>query len=77
MARHKNGDWNLGEKASDGLTWEQASIAVLMDIRDELQRLNRVICCSNFIGMPFTLRRIEENTKKRARTLQKKGRSRV
>lgn len=36
-SRHKNTNWQLNESASN----EHAIIAVLMDIRDELQELNR------------------------------------
>lgn len=42
MARHKDANWNLSEPA---LTWEQAQIAVLMDIRDELKSINRLLNC--------------------------------
>ena len=50
-------------------TWERAGIAVLMDIRDELQRLNRLLSCPNFVGIPHTLKTISRKlpAKKRAR----------
>lgn len=35
-----------------------ATVAVLMDIREELQRLNSLLHCSNFIGIPRTLKTI-------------------
>lgn len=38
MARYKDIDWNL-----DDCSAEVAQIAVLMDIRDELKRLNSLI----------------------------------
>ena len=69
MARHKNVDWELPDKLSD---WEQANTAVLMDIRAELQMLNKLLGCSNFTGIPDTLHRIARNTakpkRKKART---------
>ena len=43
MARHKDSNWNLD--TPPGLTG--AGVAVLMDIRDELKALNRVMQCSN------------------------------
>lgn len=43
MARHKNKQWSLPE--GQVKTWEQAGIALLMDIRDELQQLNRLLNC--------------------------------
>lgn len=56
MARHKNADWNLAE---DRPGWEGAQLAVLMDIRDELQTLNRLLHCVNFQNIPHKLDRIE------------------
>lgn len=53
--RRKDVSWNVGE--TDGsITWERATVAVLMDIRDELKRLNSLLYCSNFTGIPTTLR---------------------
>lgn len=42
--------------------------ALLMDIRDELKRLNGVLHCPNFLAIPFKLDAIKRNTtKKRTR----------
>lgn len=41
MARHKNVDWQLPTANS----WENTNAALLMDIRDELQTLNRIMRC--------------------------------
>lgn len=38
MARHKNKSWNIPDEPN----YEQATLAVLMDIRDELQESNRL-----------------------------------
>lgn len=62
MSRHYNCDWNLPEKLT---TWEEVQVALLMDIRLELTKLNRLLNCSNFTSFPRDLRRIAENTKKR------------
>ncbi len=35
-----------------------------MDLRDELKRLNALLYCPNFTGIPATLRQISQNTKK-------------
>jgi hypothetical protein len=67
MARHKNSDWQLpGPRIG---TWEQVGIAVLMDIRDELQsiglqqtRLLNILECRNFQNIPRILRAIARNT---------------
>lgn len=50
MARFRNTDWNVAESPTDrysAANCNEASLAVLMDIREELQRLNRVMLCSN------------------------------
>lgn len=67
MARHKNAEWVLAEDINSegklsGLARRQ--VAVLMDIRDELQTLNTLLGCRNFTGIPATLRAIQRNTKK-------------
>lgn len=42
-------------------------LSVLMDVRDELKRLNNVIQCHNFIAVPSKLDAIVRNTRKRKR----------
>lgn len=42
MARHKNTDWNLPTSCQN---WTQVAVIILMDIRDELQSLNRKANC--------------------------------
>jgi len=69
--RHKNKQWrllDLGTPNSDGSRgYENATIhmAILMDIRDELQELNRLLNCANFLAIPTVLRGIEKNTRKK------------
>lgn len=58
MARHCNADWNLGDPPG---TWEQVQVAVLMDIRDELQKLNSHLRCYNFTRIPQVLDKINKN----------------
>lgn len=62
MARKKDIEWNLPEPVTD---WQQASVAVLMDIRDELKRMNNLLHCQNFIQIPRKLDQIRKNTTKR------------
>ena len=75
MPRFKDGDWNL-PKSDKGNpeTWDAVKIAVLMDIRDELKRLNSLLHCSNFMAIPWKLDRIAKNTtkprKRKPRTLK-------
>lgn len=71
MPRHKNMAVDLPEpeRGRDGTkrhSWETIHTALLMDIRDELQTLNRLLGCRNFIGIPDTLHRIQDNTYKRS-----------
>lgn len=61
MARKKDLDWDLPEDNS----WESIHAAILMDIRDELKRLNSLLHCSNFLQIPFTLSKIRKNTTKK------------
>lgn len=56
-----NVDWDL---TGQNLTWEMAQIAVLMDIRAELRRLNAIFHCQNFLEVPTILRDIRKQTKK-------------
>ena len=42
MARHKNGNWNLPDTMPD---WKTVTIPLLMDIRDELQAIRRLVEC--------------------------------
>jgi hypothetical protein len=57
---HRNMNWELTSEFS----WNHANLGMLMDIRDELRRLNNLLHCSNFTGMPFTLLDIKRNTTK-------------
>jgi hypothetical protein len=64
MPRFKDVQWNLpvGESGKI-LTWEALHVAVLMDIRDELKDLNRLLRCPNFTRMPQDLREIGRKVK--------------
>jgi hypothetical protein len=68
MARHKNLDWKLADLNSNGgLSEIHIQIALLMDLRDELQRLNSLLHCPNFIAIPRKLDRIMRNTTRKRR----------
>lgn len=49
---------------ANSFTWETVGVEVLMDIRRELKRLNALLACPNFVGIPETLRGIRRNTAK-------------
>lgn len=59
-----NQEWSVAGSDGNVPTWERVAVAVLMDIRRELQTLNAVFRCHNFQDIPFKLDRIEKNTKK-------------
>lgn len=66
-------DWNWktitdGNYYQTDYFYNHASLAVLMDLRDELQRLNRLLYCVNFQNIPHTLKQIARQTKKRKYT---------
>lgn len=69
MARHKDKEWNLPEAHLDSRgvmvhSWESINAALLMDIRDELKRLNQLLHCPNFIGIPWELTRMRRGIDK-------------
>jgi hypothetical protein len=57
--------WNLANNEGQIGTWEKVQVAVLMDIRSELRRLNSTLQCPNFIDIPRKLDRIARNTAKK------------
>ena len=73
MPRFENVRWDL-TAAPDGSikTWELARLAVLMDIRDELQKLNRLLGCPNFVAVPGILRDIRSRRCHRRHAPRKK-----
>lgn len=62
--RKRNVNWQVADTNGDVKSWDQAMVAVLMDIRDELKQLNHVFGCANFLAIPMTLNRIDNNTRK-------------
>jgi hypothetical protein len=72
MARHKDSDWSLPEGTPNGKDgtnhgWEAIHTAVLMDIRNEMKKLNSVFACRNAQMIPALLRGIARNTTKNKR----------
>jgi hypothetical protein len=60
--RHANAMWTIDMPPTGTMPFGGAQLAVLMDIRDALQALNRVLHCPNFLGIPKVLRDIRLNT---------------
>lgn len=77
--RKKNSNWYVANEEGRAYTEGMAgqTVAVLMDIRDELQDLNRLLSCPNFISIPALLRAIQRNTRrpKRQKAAPKKKHS--
>lgn len=53
-----NVEW---ETPKNSFQWQHVEVEVLMDIREELRRLNGLLHCSNFVGIPATLKSIARN----------------
>jgi hypothetical protein len=62
--RFRNVDWFANDKTKNIETWERVGIAVLIDIREELQTLNALLRCPNFLSIPARLETIARNTRK-------------
>lgn len=58
----RNRNWNVGGSHTPAGIFvdsiEDKHTALLLDIRDELQRLNALLHCQNFVGIPAELRAI-------------------
>jgi hypothetical protein len=60
--RKANQNWTISKGSNGTYSHEAAQLAVLQDVRDELQKLNSLLACPNFIGIPKTLREIKRAT---------------
>ena len=69
--RRKDETWAVCSEINPDMTFDGAQLAVLMDIRDELKRLNTLLHCPNFVEFPHILRRIRLNTTKRKRKVNR------
>ena len=59
----KGTDWSILQD-TEGLYPPDQAQSVLMDIRGELQNLNRLLHCHNFADIPRMLIQIKRNTAK-------------
>lgn len=64
MRQFKDVEWDLANNVGNIGTWQNVEVAVLMDIRDELKRINAALYCGNTLNIPNLLRQIERNTRK-------------
>ena len=60
--RNKNAQWRLNVDANGVCYTPDAQLAVLMDIRDELQGIRRRLDCSETLSIPSLLNDIKKNT---------------
>lgn len=72
--RLRNVEWVLPPLKDGSSTWVVVHSALLMDLRDELKALNRLLGCGNFTGIPSTLRGIRNALARRRRRTEKKPR---
>lgn len=63
--RKKDYGWFIKTNSNGTTPTDDAQLAVLMDLRDELKRLNAVLHCSNFLAIPHKLDAIKRNTAKK------------
>ena len=64
--RHRNANWVLEAVRKDKtVPVADVQLAILMDLRDELQTLNRLLRRGDFIRIPSVLDSVERNTRKR------------
>lgn len=71
--RKKNFMWGIATNPDGTTPSADAHLAVLMDIRDELQLLNALLHCSTFTRFPTTLLEIRRNTSRPRAKKQKRG----
>lgn len=69
MARHKNGNWTLNDPVK---AWGEVTAALLMDIRDELQELNRTLRCSRVQRMADAMIRLDKRAQVAGHLLQRR-----
>ncbi len=65
MARCKNVNWSVADSETCTVSIEYAQLAVLMDIRDELQALNRTLGCYRVRQGMDALHRLDKRVAKR------------
>ena len=66
-----NSGWYIGRQDDGRYPHNQVMLALLMDIRGELQRINRTLQCQETQAIPRLLRAIRSNTAKPRRAKAK------
>lgn len=70
--RLKNISWDVTNANGNAASWVTVQVAVLMDIRDELQRLNNVFACSRFLNIPNQLEHVAKAARRANRNATKR-----
>ena len=75
--RKKDANWIVADEQGNCPDTQNAILAVLMDIRDEMKliradilAIGRIVSCPNAVDIPRILRRISANTAKKRRKKQ-------
>ncbi len=61
MRSCENLNWTIEKNGA--YSYEQAQLAVLMDIREYLKFIHNILNCQNALEIPHFLKRIERNTR--------------
>ena len=70
--RHANKNWTFPTDVNGTIEgWQYVQMAILMDIRDELQLINSRLRCSETLEIPRTLRKIRIAVEARRREARK------
>jgi hypothetical protein len=61
----QNIEWDINRNDDGTYPQGDARLAVLMDIREELHKLNTLLNCKNFVAIPEKLDRIARNIQRK------------
>lgn len=70
--RYKNSDWGITETLGGNVSFEGAQLAVLMDIRDELQIIRRLAECHRIPRALDAMTELGAEARRRKRAAAKK-----
>lgn len=65
--RKKDFNWKIATNPNGRTPSNDALLATVMDLRDELKKFNNLLHCSNFTSIPSILRQIRDASRKGAR----------
>jgi hypothetical protein len=60
--KHRNANWTVYRELGGRVSHDDAELCVLLDIREELKRLNTLLHCENFMSLPDVMRGVRANT---------------